>query len=878
MPETVATWLATNFAIAEGAATIIAYTATAVVVAGYGDHQRKKAHRRAAAMARANFNESLEDRLVMAAMAQAPRSRVYGRVRNVDGIVFKGTHGTHKEFYTLVVALAGHEVDAIEQVYFDEKAVTLDGSGYVQTAPWMQERPTNASAEMTTVGGAGSITLDHTPIDGTVFAVTTVGGAEGNPQVTVTPTVDGDEVTISGAPIDGTWTIHYQWGKPDSRARVRLYTGAAGQNLYSDLHDLVGDQVEATDHFDGIACLLVTLQHDQDAFYGGVPSISAVMRGARIHDPRTSSTAWSENPALIARDWSLFANGGACDEAELADASFIAAANACDVSTTFDLEGGGSETRALYQCGIVCKLNGSVEPTDELAEMCEAMAGQFGWSGGKLTVRAGVYRAPVASLTEDWCTSVEAIEIVPAPPMGEAVNVYRPTFADAAAGYVASPAPEVGDDDMLAADGRELAREITLGAVTRAVHAQHVCGVLLREAREGLTVRLPCNLRAFELELFDVVAVTLPRFGWSAKEFEVTGWSFTLSGGVMLTLRETAAAVFDPAAIFAETLASDNTNLPRPTAVPEVTGLEVVSGTLALTDGTVMTRGVVTWDAVPSEAVAQAGRVEVQYLEAVDAAPDGDWPSLPSAAGRATQMDWQGLKLGAYYLFRARARNSLGMAGNWCTPVLHQVHGNRATRIYRQDSEPDEASSVDGDEWFDTDDGNKHYVLEGGGWVAVTVGTGALAADAATEVLPANTAAGTFPKSTIARLLLDGIVFTPADDCYAEVTVEMDAHASGGGSDWGAAFAGVGCIATAALSDNGDDDYIPAASDTPGQVLRQGLPNSRAHLTFSERFTCSGGVEYRAGAMLKGQNPDFGIFFYAHADAPPVTNVTLIKR
>ena len=57
---------------------------------------------------------SLEDRLVMTATANGRRSRVYGRVRNVDGVVFKQTHGTHKQFYTLVISLAGHEVDAIE--------------------------------------------------------------------------------------------------------------------------------------------------------------------------------------------------------------------------------------------------------------------------------------------------------------------------------------------------------------------------------------------------------------------------------------------------------------------------------------------------------------------------------------------------------------------------------------------------------------------------------------------------------------------------------------------------------------------------------------------------------------------------------------------
>ena len=60
---------------------------------------------------------------------------------------------------------------------------------------------------------------------------------------------------------------------------------------------------------------------------------------------------------------------------------------------------------------------------------------------------------------------------------------------------------------FISADGGDLPLEVELGGVTRAVQAQNICGVLMRENREGLTVTLPCNLRAFALEVFDVVDV-----------------------------------------------------------------------------------------------------------------------------------------------------------------------------------------------------------------------------------------------------------------------------------------------------------------------------------------------------------------------------------
>ena len=97
---------------------------------------------------------------------------MYGRVRNVDGVVFKQTHGANKEYYTLVLSLAGHEVDAIETVFFNDVAVTLDGSGYVTTAPWAGTKIVDAETTMTVTAGAGSVVLANTPIAGSVSVVT----------------------------------------------------------------------------------------------------------------------------------------------------------------------------------------------------------------------------------------------------------------------------------------------------------------------------------------------------------------------------------------------------------------------------------------------------------------------------------------------------------------------------------------------------------------------------------------------------------------------------------------------------------------------------------------------------------------------------------
>lgn len=666
MPETIAAYIASATLTEASVLTFnqilaMTYVATTVAVVAANDYQRKKA----ASSARDAYNASLEDRLTMTATTNQARSRVYGRVRNTDGILFKGTHGANSEIYTLVVALAGHEVDAIEKIYFNDVEVTLDAYGYVQTAPYNKTNA-NSKVQNLVVNGAGvaTVTVPGFIIAGSVSASWGNGSGEGDVSAdsyTVSP--DGHTATAQFNPAHGiaACTMTWQEANASSKARVRQYTGAPGQDLSTMLQPMFPSLITSAHKFAGMACLLVDLEYDTDAFPTGVPSITALLRGARVLDTRTGITAWTENPSLISRDWALYANGGACAVDDLAEASFIAAANACDTAQVFSVSS-GSVTLPLYTCGIVCSTDAN--PWGTMQEIVESMAGKVGWAGGLLRVVAGVYRAPVLTITEDWLGGQEAIQIVPEVATDEAVNIYRPSIADAAQDYIAVPAPEVRATSYITADGRELSSEITLGGVTDTTHAQHVCGVMLRNARNGLTATLPCNLRAYSLELFDVVAVTLPRFGWATKQFEVVDWRFSLSGGVVLIVKETAAAIYTPDASFAVLDYTPNTALPDPATVPTVGTLTITSGTVGLSDGTATTRVNVAWPALADASVAT---VEVQYAEAADPFV---WQTQSTDG---TSLALVGLRSGKAHVFRARAVNALGVRGAWSMQASHTV-------------------------------------------------------------------------------------------------------------------------------------------------------------------------------------------------------------
>lgn len=663
--DPITTFVALQGFVGTAAAAFIASNIVTIALVGaslvVGNYQRRKAKARA----KAAYNASLQDRLVTVALTDAARSRVYGRVRNCDGILFKKTRGTNSEFYTLIVALAGHEIDAVEYVYFNDQQLQLDANGYVLTAPFRQTKKKSASASFTTnTSGDGSVTLPNTPVSGSVTAAVISGGVA--QQVTVS--VAGSVVSTTTGPASSTVIVKYQYREGKSFARVRSYLGASSQDLSASLAaDFPANTIRTTDKFAGIACLRLDLEYSQEAFPTGVPQVSAVIRGAKVYDPRSGSTAYSQTPAVIARDWAVYPYGG--NTIDVSNSAIIAAANVCDLNTTFTT-GSGPVTEKTYQCGIVCKLD--AEPTQALDAIIESMAGRWGWSGGTLKVVAGGYRAPLTTITEDWISDASQIRIVPQPPRAEVVNAYRPTISNRNRAFVAEPTPPIIAAPYVTADGQQLDAEITMEGVTHPIHASHIAGILLRDQRQSMTVELPCKLHAFQLELFDTVYVTLPRFGWTNKLFEVLGWRFSLPGGVVLTLKETSASIYDPDAGFEELGNEDNSDLPLPWNVETIAGVAVTSGTTALADGTIVTRAHVTWTQAIDAGVLTSGRIEIQWLDVTAAIPAGEWSSQ-TESGSSSESIVVGLNAGAVYVFRVRAINSAGVRGDWSTHVGHLV-------------------------------------------------------------------------------------------------------------------------------------------------------------------------------------------------------------
>ncbi len=677
--------------------------------------EQKKAKRRA----RDAYNSSLRDRLEMVDIQpDQPRTIALGRVRAVEGVRRRWVSGANDQKLTMIISLAGHEIDAVEQVYFDDVAVTLDGSGYVTTAPYAKGLLLTMTETFTLDGsGGGVFELTTIPTAGTVLAITKQGEGESESQtaLTIVSVVDL-YVTVSGGSAGATAYITYSYGETAGTARVRTYLGTASQNIGSDLAAEYPGKITSADKFAGIACLVVDVDYDPDVYPQGRPNVTAVFRGAKVYDPRLDSTAggsgshriatpstwaWSQNPALCAYHYARHANGWAVPAAEIMPAADVATEAAfCDTSTTFTLRKADDTTDAVtmarYRCDIVVSTAG--DPRGAMDEILESMAGRSGWAGGVWKFRAGRMPSSVFAMDQSWLAkrlqddgTVESgptLQFSNGVPRDGKVNRITGSCVDADQRYQVLPFPAIEDATLIASEGETYPLEVEYQAVSHIAHAQHLASVAIRRNQAALKVQAQCNLWAYRLELFDVGTLTLPRYAIADKTMEVTGWRWHPTEGVQLTLAEITDAIYSVEAELGGRDPAPNTALPSPWDVETLEDLAVTSGVTALNDGSIVSRARVAWTAAASQSVRAGGRVEIQFRQVTD----DEWQSWPEDGG-STSAIIPALRGGVYYVFRARFQSAapLRVRGRWSDFAIHRVAD---TPLVGTDGLEDGAASV----------------------------------------------------------------------------------------------------------------------------------------------------------------------------------------
>jgi hypothetical protein len=329
------------------------------------------------------------------------------------------------------------------------------------------------------------------------------------------------------------------------------------------------------------AYLYVMLEFDADAFPNGVPEVTAVVKGKKVYDPRTSTTAWSDNPALCMRDYltsgkegtnTTIYNYGISEDIESVDDDLvIIAANVCDHLNYPVLSGG---TRF--------SLNGAfttnTTPYDAIQNLSTAMGGLLWYAQGKWRMKPAYYTSPVLDLNEDDLRS--GISVNTRHSRRDNFNVVKGTFRGPESDYQPSDFPQVPVlnsatyDALLAADGgQESVIDLQLPFTDNTTEARRLSRITLERNRQQLSVQATFGLKAFQIQVGDIIRLTNTRLGFDNKEFEVISWDFGVQGDydilVNMSLREISESVFDEVSDGA-VYESDNTTLPSPFDVPPV--------------------------------------------------------------------------------------------------------------------------------------------------------------------------------------------------------------------------------------------------------------------------------------------------------------------
>tara|TARA_R110002012_G_scaffold8868_3_gene40722 strand:+ start:1230 stop:3947 length:2718 start_codon:yes stop_codon:yes gene_type:complete len=364
------------------------------------------------------------------------RKLVYGTARIGGTIVFFNTSDTNNNYLHMVIAVAGHEIESYEEVYFGDEKV-WDGGSYLND--WD----------------------DHCLLS---FH-------------------DGSQTTADST----------------------LVSAATGWSADHKLLDT--------------AYIYARLDYDRTKYVSGVPNISCVIKGKKVYDPRTTTTVWSENPALILNDYLKDTKYGLGESASKIDTTALTtAANICDENMPI----GGGSNQKKYTCDGVLDTASSIKSNIE--NILTSMMGSLHWSDGKFYILAQKYVTPVAdAIDED--VIVAPIKVSTKRSRSSLYNSVKGKFVSTENNYVVADYPTQSVAQYVTDDGEELALDLTLPMTTENKRAQRIAYLTMKKSRLQMSINMQLNLSGLKYKVGDNVKVVNSRFGWttgSPKIFEIT--------------------------------------------------------------------------------------------------------------------------------------------------------------------------------------------------------------------------------------------------------------------------------------------------------------------------------------------------------------------
>jgi hypothetical protein len=556
--------------------------------------------------------EAIQGILVNKASNNEPIPVVYGRRQVGISRVFVESSGSDNQYLYMAGVLCeggGYGIESIDEIYINDKLVTWSGA------------------------------LDH-------GVVRTVGGADAN------------------------------YYKSESLISVQAFTGLDNQTVSSLLDE--STSWDSDYKLSNVAYVAFKFKWNQDAF-NSLPEIRVTLKGNKLYDPRLDSTKggsgshrentastweYSNNSSLVLLDYlrnARYGKGLPTSAFETNYESFKTSADKAEIQVTPYV--GGSAIN-LFETNAVVPTEDKV--IDNVRELLNPMRAIFNYTQGKYFLIVEDADTSVFSLNTD--NIIGGIKIYGEKKntkynriIGTFVNPDKEWQSDTISfpPYDDSALPSADQHATLLAEdnGTLLEGNFDFKFITSPYQAEELCEIILKRSRNALSIELMATSQALNLTIGDIVDITYPTGGFSAKPFRVYGLSINTNNTVGLKLIEHQDNFYTWGSKAQAPTISD-TVLPNPFNVSPPSSVTLDDQLIAYNDGTVIVALDIAIGASPDSFVDY---YQVEYKKSSE--------TNYQIHGQGTGLNQRVLNVidQETYNVRVKAVNSLGVSSTYVT-------------------------------------------------------------------------------------------------------------------------------------------------------------------------------------------------------------------
>lgn len=534
MPPAIAAAIVTAAGLTGTIATIATFALSTVLTIGFSLLQ-------SALVGKPKTPRASQERRFTVRSAQAPRQVVYGQTRVKDPVLIASFETDNNTYLHLMLAFAGHECEAVDEIYFNDELVgARDSNGNVTEGTFAnfarirahlgaddQEADALAVAEIDdwTASDRGRgicylyVRLKHSlkVYPGGIPNIEAVirGKRVRSFQTGVTAWSNNAALCAYDYFRDAT----YGFAAPLATIAAEAATDEA---VADEIVGVVETEFACTSAEDGLVTLATPGLRLGDRIVFDAPAPSGLAAGQNYHWIRRSATT-----GLVATS---LANARA------------------GVGVRFNADGTGHTLTRKGQLRYAC--NGSFlsdeNRLDVLEELVGAMAGLPLPHAAGYRLRAGFDPTPESEgLTRDMLRG--QVRITTFRRRQDLYNAVQGTFVSADENHARTDFPAVTAAVFVAQDGGDaLPREVELAFTDDSEAAQRLALIDLAQSRQQIVVEWPGTLDCIKFQQGDVVPITLAEMGWEGKLFRVARDGFGSEWpGYSLTLVEYAAGIYD---------------------------------------------------------------------------------------------------------------------------------------------------------------------------------------------------------------------------------------------------------------------------------------------------------------------------------------------